>query len=76
MATKQPELPAPSEAAPKNKRVADPELLAINNIAKCMEELDGAAQQRVVSYLNSRYSPATLLERQLDADERRRLGTE
>lgn len=58
MATKQPELPAPNEAAPKTKRVADPELLAINNIAKCMEELDGAAQQRVVSYLNSRYSSA------------------
>lgn len=54
MATKQPELPAP-EATPKTKRVADPELLAINNIAKHMAELDVAAQGRVMSYLCSRF---------------------
>lgn len=52
----QPELPAPNEAAPKTKRVADPELQAISEITKHMAALDPAAQNRVMSYLLARYS--------------------
>lgn len=51
----QPDLPTTENVGPKTKRVADPELLAINTISKSMEELDEAAVGRVMAYLNARY---------------------
>lgn len=59
MMAKAPEAPAPSEAAPKTKRVSDPELLAISACARHLDDLTESARCRVMRYLTDKYSPET-----------------